>query len=97
MRQSQKLTHAQIDHLRREYLVHLRDVASRLLDDPHEAEHVVRGLFRSLRRVKADAVGQGEKAARWLEDNLVDRCIRRFERMVQREVLGEPRRRHHAA
>lgn len=79
---SKKLSRAEISALRDLHTVPLRDLATRLLDDPVDADDVVEGALRALQRASADTVGTGAQAERYLRENVVDRCIRRFARNV---------------
>jgi DNA-directed RNA polymerase specialized sigma24 family protein len=80
-----KVTREQCNALRDEHEVRLRDLAVSLLDDPFEADDVVRRVFRRLRRFEASDVGTGAEAAEWLTEYVINRCIDRFADMVERE------------
>jgi DNA-directed RNA polymerase specialized sigma24 family protein len=83
---TRKLNCREIASLRNQFTVELRDLATKLLDDPIDADGVVARTFRALRRHQALVVGTGEQARRWLIDYVTNRCIARYAEMVRRDA-----------
>jgi DNA-directed RNA polymerase specialized sigma24 family protein len=84
-----KLSREQIRALTDEYEVPLRNLATRLLGDPVEGDAVVTGALHALRRAAAEHL-RTRGAEEYLRDVVINRCLRRYARMVEREQAAAP-------